>query len=118
MVPMSHTPRGRTEAPTPKTLWQGKRGQFCHFGARGYNSAYHHAMAHGDLWDPGTCGPTLNSHQIPHRTFSPVSKPLRRNFLGDTFNFGSFLGMPKHPLLGPQFQPPMLSIGFPILLCP
>ena len=61
-VPMSHTPRGRTEAPTDNELCQGKCGQFHHFGTFGYHSAYHHAMAHGDLWHPSMRGPTLVSH--------------------------------------------------------
>ena len=102
-VPMTHTPRGQTEAPTHKELCQGECGQFCHFGTCGYNCSYHNAMAHEDLWDPSTCWPTLDYHWVPHRTLSPVSKPSWSNTLGDTFNFGSFLGMPKHPLLGPQF---------------
>ena len=36
---MSHTPRGRTQAPTHKELCQGKCGQPCHSGTCGYNSA-------------------------------------------------------------------------------
>ena len=93
-------------------------GQFCHFGTCGCNSAFHHAMAHGELWDPSTCGPLLDSQCIPHRALSPVSKPSWRNTLGDTFSFGSFLGLPKHLFLGPQFQPTVMSIGGPISLCP
>ena len=118
LVPMIHTPRGRTEAPTHKELSQVECGQFCHFGTCEYNSGYRHAMAHEDVCDPSMCGPTLDFHRVPHRTLSPVSEPSWRNTLGDTFNFGSFLGMPKHPFLGPQFQPPMWSIGGPISLCP
>ena len=53
LVPMTHTPRGRTKAPTHKGLCQG-------FGTSEYDSGYHHVMAHGDLWEPSTCGPTLD----------------------------------------------------------
>ena len=79
-------------------------GQFCHFGTCGSSSAYQHAMAHEDLWDKSMCGPPLDSSRIRYQTLSPVSEPSWRNTLMDTFNFGSFLGLPKHPFLGPQFQ--------------
>ena len=118
LVPLTHTPRGGTEAHTHKELCYGVCGYFCHFGTCRYNSSFHHGMAHGDHWDQSTYGPTLDSHWISHRTLSPVSKPSWRNTLGDTVDFGSFLGMPKHPFRGPQFQPPMWSIGGPISFCP
>ena len=73
-VPISHRPRGRTRAPAHKDLCQDECGQFCHLGTCGYYSAYHHAMAHGDLWDPSTCGPTLDFHWVRHQTWKPVSK--------------------------------------------
>ena len=98
LVPVTHMPRGRTEAPTHKELAQGECGRFYHFGTCGLNSGHHHAMAHGDLWEPSTCGPTLDWHWVPHQMFSPVSKPSWSNTLGDTFIFGSFSGMPYHPL--------------------
>ena len=66
LVLMTHTPCGRIEAPTHKELCQGECGEFCHFDTCGHISAYHHAMAHGDLWDPSTCGPTLDSRWVPH----------------------------------------------------
>ena len=106
LVSMAHTACGRAEAPTHKRLCQGECGQFCHIGSCEYNSGYHHAMALEDFCDPTTCGPTFNSPWVAQGTMSPIFKPSWRNTLGDTFNFGSFLGMPKHPFLGPQFQAP------------
>ena len=118
LVPMSHTALGRTEAPSHKDLCQGGCGQFCHFGTCECNSGYDHTMAHRDLWEPSTCGPTLDSHWLPQRKLSPVSKPSWRNTLGNIFILGSFLGMPNHPFLGPQFQPPICSIRGHSSLCP
>ena len=117
LVLMTHTPRGGTDAHSQKELCQGVCGQFYHFGTCGYNSAYHHAMVHADLWESSECGPTLNYHWVPHRALSPVYKPSWRNTLGDTFNFVSLFRMPKHPFLGPQFQPTVWSNGSSISLC-
>ena len=118
LVPMTHTPGGRTEAPTHKELCQGDCAKFCHFGTYGYNSTCHHAMAHGDLGDPSTCRPTLDFHLVPHRKLSPVPEPSWRNTLGDTFKFGSFLDMPKQLFLGPQFQPPRVVNWRPHIFMP
>ena len=106
LVPKTHTARWRTETPTHKELCQGECGQCCHSGTFGYNSAYHHDMGHGDLWDSNTCGPTLDSHLVPDQTLSPVSKPSWRRNLWGTLNFGSFFGMPKHPFFGTPFSAP------------
>ena len=65
LVPMTHRPGGRTEALTHKELCQGDCGQFCNFCTCGYNSSSYHAMAFGDLWDPSTCEPPLDSHCVP-----------------------------------------------------
>ena len=48
----------------------------------------------------------------------PISKPVWRYTIRNTPNFGSFLSSHNDPLLGPQFHPPVWSIGGPIPLCP
>ena len=106
LVHMTHTPRGRTEGPNHKELGEGECGRFCHFGTCWYNFAYHPGMAHGDLWDPRTRGPTLDSHWVPHRTLSPVSKPSGSNILGDTFDSRSLFGYAKTPLFGTLISAP------------
>ena len=105
LVPMAHMSHG-TEAPTHKELAQGECGQFCHFGTCGLNSGHHHAMAHGDLWEPSMYGLTLDSHWVPHRMLSPIWRLSWRNTFGDTLMFGTFLGMPNHPCWEPSFSPP------------
>ena len=115
LVPMTHTPHGWTDAHTHGELAQGEYGPFCHFGTCGPNSGLHHAMAHGDLWEPSTCGAPLDSHWVPHRTLSSISKPPWRYTLGDTFIFGSFLGMPNQPFLDPNFSPPCGQLATPYL---
>ena len=51
LVPMVHTPRGRSGATFVKVLAQSECGQFCHFGICGPNWDCHHAKWHGDLWE-------------------------------------------------------------------
>ena len=115
LVSMTHMPRGRTKAPTYRELAQSQCGQFCHFGTCGLSPGHHHALAYGDIEKPSTRGPTLDSHWVPHRTLSPVSKPIWRNALGDIFIFGSFLGMSNHPFWNPNFSPPCGQLAAPYL---
>ena len=49
LVPMVHTPRGRSGATSVKALAQSECGQFCHFGICGPNWDRHQARWHGDL---------------------------------------------------------------------
>ena len=115
LVATTHMPRGPTNAPIHRELAQSECGHFCHLGACGLNSGHHHALAHGDLSEPSTCGPTLDSHWVPQRMLSPVSKPPWRNTLGDTFIFGSFLGIPNHPFWDPNFSHPCGLLAAPYL---
>ena len=48
LVPMVHTPRGRSGATFVKVLAQSECGQFCHFGICGRNWDCHHAEWHAD----------------------------------------------------------------------
>ena len=115
LVPVTHMPHGWTEAHTHGELAQKECGQFCHFGTCGVNSRQHHAVAYGDLWEPGTCGPTLDCHWVSHRGVSPVSKPPWRYALGDTFLFGSFSGMSNRPFSDPNFSRPCGQLAAPYL---
>ena len=51
LVPMVHTPRGRSGATFVKVLAQSECGHFCHFGICGPNWDRHHAKWRGDLWE-------------------------------------------------------------------
>ena len=72
-------------------------------------------MAYRDLWERSTFGPLLDSFWARHQTLSPVSKPPWRYTLGDTFIFGSFFGMPKHPFWDPNFSLPCGPLAAPYL---
>ena len=115
LVPTAHMPRGRTNVPTHKDPTQDGCGQFCHFGKRGRNSGHHHAMASEDLWQPSMREPTFDSPWVRHGILSSISKPSRRNALGDIFFFGLFWGMPNHPILDPNFSPPCRLLATPYL---
>ena len=73
------------------------------------------SMASGDLWEPSMCGPTMDTHWVPHRILGFVSKPSWRNTLGDIFIFRPFWGMPNHPILDPNFSPPCRLMATPFL---
>ena len=105
-VPMTHTPRGRTEAPTHKELCQAHCGQFYHFGTCECYSGYHHAMAHRDCGKPSMCAPTLAPHLDPHRTLSPVSKASWRNTLGILSILAHFWVCQNTPFWDPNFSAP------------
>ena len=115
LVPMTQKPRGRTEASTHKELCQGESGQFCHFGSCEYNSGYDHAMAHGDLWNPSMCGPTLASHRVSNRTLSPISKPSWRNTLGILSILPHLLVCQNTPFSDPNFSFPCGQLAAPYL---
>ena len=51
LVPMVHTPRGRSGTTFVRVLAQSECGQFCHFGICGPNWDCHHVRWHGDLFD-------------------------------------------------------------------
>ena len=115
LVTTAHMPRWWTNAPTHKEPTQGECGQFCHFGTCALSLGHHHAMASGELWEPSVCRPTLSSHRVPHRMLGPVSKPSWRTTLGDIFVFGTFCGMPNHPILDPDFSPSCGLLATPYL---
>ena len=66
LVPMVHTPRGRSGATFVKVLAQSECGQFCHFGICGPNWDCHHAKWHGDLRKPSAWESLLDSRCIPY----------------------------------------------------
>ena len=118
LVPMVHTPRGRSGATFVKALAQSECGQFCHFGICGPNWHFHHAEWHGDLWEPSAWESLLDSWWIAYGMGDPISKPARRYTIGSTPEFWVISSSQNDPLLGPQFHPPVWSIGGPISLCP
>ena len=113
MVPMVHTPRGRSGAAFVEALGQIEYGQFCHFGICGPDWDRHHAKRHGDLWEPKAWESTLDSRWIAYGMADPISKPAWRYTIGSTPNFGSFQAAKMT-----QFPPSVWSIGGPISLSP
>ena len=90
LVPMVHTPRGRSGAIFVEALAQSECGQFCHFGICGPNWDRHHAEWHGDFWEPREWESLLVSWWIAYGMANPISKPAWRYTIESTPNFGSF----------------------------
>ena len=78
LVPMVHTPRGRSGATFVKVLAQSECGRFCHFGICGPNWDCHHAEWHGDLLGPKAWESLLDSWLIAYGMADPISKPAWR----------------------------------------
>ena len=109
LVPMVHTPRGRSGATFVKVLAQSECGQFCHFGICGPHWDCHHAKG---------MGVSVGLPWIAYGMADPISKPAWRYTIGSTPEFWLISSSQNDPLLGPQFHPPVWSIGGPISLCP
>ena len=118
LVPMVHTPRGRSGATFVGVLAESEFGQFCHFGICGPNWDCHHAEWHGDLRGPKAWESLLDSWWIAYGMADPISKLAWRYTIGSTPRFWLISSSQNDPLLGPQFHPPVWSIGGPISLCP
>ena len=115
MVPMVHTPRGRSGATFVKALAQSECGQFCHLDICGPNWDRHHAKWHGDLWEPGAWESPLDSRWIAYGMADPISKPAWRYTIGSTPNFGSFRAAKMTPFWDPNFPLPCGQLAAPFL---
>ena len=60
----------------------------------------------------------MDSGWIAYGMADLISKPASRYTIGSTPEFWLILSSQNDPLLGPQFNPPLWSIGGPISLCP
>ena len=60
----------------------------------------------------------MDSRWIAYGMADPISKPAWRYTIGSTPEFWLISSSQIDPLLGPQFHPPVWSIGGPISLCP
>ena len=118
LVFMARTPRGRGGATFVKVLAQSECGRFRLFGICGPNRDCHHAEWHGDLWEPNAWESLFYSRWMAYGKADPISKPVWRYTIGSTPEFRLILSSKNDPLLGPQFHPPVWSIGGPISLCP
>ena len=71
---------------------------------------------------PGLAGPEPSgtTHDLGQhfQMADPISKPAWRYTIGSTPEFWLFLSSQNDALLGPQFHPPVWSIGGPISPCP
>ena len=63
-------------------------------------------------------GSQLDSGWIAYGTADLIFKPAWRYTIGSTPEFWLISSSQNDPLLGPQFHPPVWSIGGPISLCP
>ena len=115
LVPMVHSPRGRSGATFVKSLAQSECGQFCHFGICGPNRDRHHAEWHGDLWEPRAWESLLDSGCIAYGMADPISQPAWRYTIGSTPNFGSFQAAKMTPFWDPNFNPPCGQLAAPYL---
>ena len=106
LVPMVHTPRGRSGATFVRVLAQSECGQSCHFGICGPNWDCHHARWHVDLWEPSAWESSLDSRWMAYGMVDPICKPALRYTIGSTPEFWLILSSQNDPLLGPQFHPP------------
>ena len=118
LVPNIHTPRGRSGATLLKVLAQSECGRFCHFGIRGPNWDCHHAEWHGDLQGPSVWESLSDSWWMVYGMADLICRPASRYTIGSTPEFRLVSSSQNDPLLGPQFHPPVWSIGGPISLCP
>ena len=118
MVPMVHTPRGRSGAAFVKALGQIEYGQFCHFlhlwtqlGSSPRRVAWRSLRAKGmgvsvgllvdHVWNGGSdLQAGVEIYYWEHTEFWLIS------------------GSQNDPILGPQFPPSVWSIGGPISLSP
>ena len=115
LVPMVHTPRGRSGATFVKALAQSECGQFCHFGIRGPNWDQHHAKWHGDFRGPRTWESMLDSQPIAYGMADQISQPVWRYTIGSTPNFGSFRAAKMTPFWDPNFPLPCGQLAGPFL---
>ena len=115
MVPMVHTPRGRSGATFAKVLAQSECGQFCIFGICGPNWDRHHAEWHEDLWEPSAWKSQLDSGWIAYGMADLISKPAWRYTIGSTADFGSFQTAKMTPFWDPNFPLPCGQLAAPSL---
>ena len=119
LVPMVHTPRGRSGATFVKVLAQGECGQFCQIcwhlwtqlGLSPRQVAWRSSRAKGM---------GVSVRHLLDRVWNGGSDLQAgcRYTIGSTPEFWLISRSQNDPLLGPQFNPPVWSIGGPISLCP
>ena len=115
MVPMVHTPRGRSGATFVRALAQGERGQFCNFGICGPNWDRHHAKWHGDLRKPKAWESPLDSRWIACGMADPIFTPAWRYTIESTPNFDSFQAAIITQFWDPNFPLPCGQLAAPFL---
>ena len=115
LVPVVHTPRGRSGATFVKVPAQSECGQFCHFGICGPNWDRHQAEWHEDFRKPRAWGSPLDSGQIAYGMADPISKPAWRYTIGSTPEFWLISAAKMTPFWDPNFNPPCGQLAAPYL---
>ena len=115
LVPVVHTPRGRSGATFVKVLAQSECGQFCHFGICGPNWDRHQAGRHEDFRKPRAWGSLLESRCIAYGMADPISKPAWRYTIGSTPEFWLISAAKMTPFWDPNFNPPCGQLAAPYL---
>ena len=103
LVPMVHTPRGRSGATFVKALAQSECGQFCHFGICGPNWDCHHAEWHGDCLRAESMGVSIG---LPVDRVCNGGSDLQAGveiYYWEHPEFWLISSSQNDPLLGPQF---------------
>ena len=115
LVPMVHTPRGRSGATFVKVLAKNECGQFCHFGICGPNWDCHHAKWHDNLQEPSAWESSFDSWWIAYGMAYWISKPAWRYTIGSTPEFWLISSSQNDPLLEPNFTHPCGQLAAPYL---
>ena len=115
MVPMVHTPRGRSGATFVKVLAQSEFGQFCHFDICGPTWDRHHARWYADLSEQRAWESQLDSRHMAYGMPDPICKPAWRYTIGSTPDFGSFGAAKMTPFWDPNFPLPCGQLAAPFL---
>ena len=118
MVPMVHTPRGRSGATFVKALAQSECGQFCNFDICGPNWDRHHAEV---AWRSLRAKGMGVSIGLPVDRVWNGGSDLQAGveiYYWEHTEFWLISSSQNDPILGPQFPPSVWSIGGPISLSP
>ena len=118
LVPMTHTPRGRTEAPTHKDLCQGECGQFCHFGTCGYNFSFPPCHGPWRSLGPKYLWAHIGLPLSPTRNVESRLQAIMEEYPWGYFQFWLIFEYAKTPLFGTPISAPHVVHWRPHIFMP